>query len=91
MPSAPCTSETSDHLANLRRLVGGRWVVLAILAQLTLVGPGLLDIPVPQVPLLGIIAIAGLFNGLAQWRVAGSARRQRLRTVRPVAVRSSAR
>ena len=72
MPSAPCTSETSDHLATLRRLVGGRWVVLAILAQLIMVGPGLLDIPVPQVPLLGIVAIAGLFNGLAQWRVAGA-------------------
>ena len=72
MPSAPCTSETSDHLATLRRLVGGRWVVLAILALLALLGPGLLDIPVPQVPLLGIIAIAGLFNGLARWRVAAA-------------------
>lgn len=70
MVSTPCTTETPDHLATLRRLVGGRWVVLAILAQLVMVGPGLLDIPVPQVPLLGIVAIAGLFNGLAQWRVA---------------------
>jgi len=59
----------TDHLANLRRLVAGRWVVLAILALLTMLGPGLLDIPVPQVPLLGIVAIGGLFNGLAQWRV----------------------
>jgi len=69
MAFTPCTTANTDHLANLRRLLLGRWVVLAILAQLIMVGPGLLDIPVPQVPLLGIVAIAGLFNGLAQWRV----------------------
>ncbi|AXS79615.1 ATP-binding protein [Dechloromonas sp. HYN0024] len=66
------TTANSDHLANLRRLVLGRWAVLAVLAQLILVGPGLLDIPVPQTPLLGIVAIAGLFNGLAQWRTASA-------------------
>ena len=72
MAFTPCTTANTDHLANLRRLVLGRWVVLAVLAQLIMVGPGLLDIPVPQVPLLGIVAIAGLFNALAQWRLAGS-------------------
>ena len=56
---APCLTENADYLANLRRLVGGRWVVLALLAQLIMIGPGLLEIPFPQVPLLGIIAIAG--------------------------------
>ncbi|MDP2881757.1 MAG: ATP-binding protein [Azonexus sp.] len=69
MAFTPCTTANTDHLANLRRLVIGRWVVLAVLAQLIMVGPGLLDIPVPQVPLLGIIAIALLFNAIAQWRV----------------------
>ena len=69
---APCLIENADHLANLRRLVGGRWVVLALLAQLIMIGPGLLEIPVPQVPLLGIIAIAGVFNAYAQFRVARS-------------------
>ncbi len=64
--------ENTEHLANLRRLVLGRWVVLAILIQLALMAPGLLDIPVPQLPLLGILALIGLFNGLAQWRVARS-------------------
>ena len=69
---ANCTTENTDHLANLRRLVGGRWVVLAVLAQLIMMGPGLLEIPVPQVPLLGIVAIAGFFNAFAQWRIARS-------------------
>ena len=68
MAISQCTTANTDHLANLRRLVFGRWVVLAILTQLIMVGPGLLDIPVPQVALLGIVAIALLFNGIAQWR-----------------------
>lgn len=72
MAFTPCTTANTDHLANLRRLVLGRWVVLAVLAQLITVGPGLLDIAAPQVALLGIVAIAGLFNALAQWRLAGS-------------------
>jgi two-component system sensor histidine kinase RegB len=37
-----------------------------------MIGPGLLDVPVPQVPLLGIVAIALLFNAFAQWRVVHS-------------------
>lgn len=69
MATAPCTTENSEHLANLRRLVAGRWIILAALVQLIMVVPGLLDIPVPQLPLLGIVAIAGLFNAFAQWRV----------------------
>jgi two-component system sensor histidine kinase RegB len=72
MAIIPCTTANTDHLANLRRLVLGRWMVLAVLAQVILIVPGLLDIPVPQLPLLGIVAIAGLFNGFAQWRTAGA-------------------
>jgi two-component system, sensor histidine kinase RegB len=72
MATIPCTTANIDHLANLRRLVAGRWIVLAVLAQLIMVGPGLLDIPVPQAPLLGIVAIGGLFNGFAQWRACRS-------------------
>lgn len=67
-----CTTESTENLATLRRLVAGRWIVLAILIQFTLIGPGLLDIPVPQVPLLGILALVGLFNAFAQWRVTRS-------------------
>lgn len=72
MATTRCTNENSEHLANLRRLVASRWVVLAALTQLILLVPGLLDIPVPQVPLLGIVAITGLFNAFAQWRVSTS-------------------
>lgn len=72
MSLSACINESTDHLATLRRLVAGRWIVLAILIQLTLMGPGLLDIPVPQLPLLGILAVVGLFNAIAQWRVARS-------------------
>lgn len=64
-----CTEESIDHLANLRRLVAARWIILAILLLLVLTVPGVLDIPVPQVPLLCIIVVAVLFNGIAQWRV----------------------
>jgi two-component system sensor histidine kinase RegB len=70
MALTPGTTANTENLANLRRLVLGRWVVLAVLAQLIMIVPGLLDIPAPQPPLLGIIAIAGLFNGFAQWRLA---------------------
>jgi two-component system sensor histidine kinase RegB len=70
MGISACTIESTDHLANLRRLVAGRWIVLAILILLVLTGPGLLDIPVPQAPLLGILALIGLFNCFEQCRVA---------------------
>ncbi len=69
MAITACTEESIDHLANLRRLVVWRWFVLAVLALLILIVPAILDIPVPQAPLLGIIAVATLFNALAQWRV----------------------
>jgi len=69
MAIIPSTTESADHLANLRRLVGGRWIVLAILFLVVLMGPGILDIPVPQPPLLGIIAVIALFNAIAQWRL----------------------
>jgi two-component system sensor histidine kinase RegB len=68
----PSATANTEHLANLRRLIFGRWVVLAVLTQVIMVGPGLLDIPAPQLPLLGIVAIAGLLNGVAQWRTARS-------------------
>src|SRR5574343_484281 len=63
-----CTEESTEHLANLRRLLAWRWIVLAILVLLVLMVPGMLDIPVPQVPLLGIIVVALLFNAIVQWR-----------------------
>lgn len=73
MPPSPCATANPDHLASLRRLVAGRWIVLAAMALLVASGPGLLDIALPQAPLLGIVALTALFNGLARWRVGRAA------------------
>ena len=69
MISAACSIEDSDHLANLRRLVAGRWVVLALLALAVMIAPATFDIPLPQAPLLAVVAVAGLINSVIQWRV----------------------
>lgn len=58
-----------DHLANLRRLVTGRWFALPAMALLVMIVPGAFAIPLQQPPLLGVIGIAALFNAFAQWRV----------------------
>ena len=69
MISPDCSIEDSDHLANLRRLVAGRWVLLALLALAVMIAPAAFDIPLPQTPLLAVVAVAGLINGVIQWRV----------------------
>lgn len=69
MPFISCTTDGSDHLANLRRLVVARWVALALLAGLALLVPGTLEIPLPLVPLFTLIGIAALFNGIAHWHL----------------------
>ena len=62
MPFTTCSSGDSSQLANLRRLIAARWGALALMAGLTLLAPGALDIPLPTVPLLAIIGITALFN-----------------------------
>lgn len=69
MPFISCAADGTDHLANLRRLVASRWLVLASTALLVLIAPSLLDIPLQQPLLLAIIAVTALFNGIAQWRL----------------------
>ena len=69
MPFISCSADSADHLANLRRLVASRWAVLAAMAGLVLIIPVSLDIPLPQSPLFGIIAVVALFNALVQWRL----------------------
>ena len=69
MPFISCRADSADHLANLRRLVASRWVVLAVMAALVLIAPSSLDIPLAQSPLFGIISVTALFNALVQWRV----------------------
>jgi len=69
MPLLDCTTDGSEHLANLRRLVASRWAVLGVTAGLTLLAPDLLDLALPQFPILAVLAIVALFNGIAQWRL----------------------
>ncbi len=69
MHLTPCTSDGADHLANLRRVISARWVVLAITFLLVTGTPPLLDIPLPQTPLLAIVALGAVFNGLMTRRL----------------------
>lgn len=69
MPFISSTSDGSDYLANLRRLVASRWLVLGTTALLVMIAPGVLAIAVQQTLLLTIIGITALFNALAQWRL----------------------
>ncbi len=68
MPFISCAADDTDQLANLRRLIAARWVALGLMAALTLLLPRALAIPLPTAPLLAIIGITALFNGLALWR-----------------------
>ena len=69
MPFISCTADSTDHLANLRRLVASRWLVLATTLVMILAVPPLLDIPLQTPLLLAIVGITAAFNGLAQWRL----------------------
>ena len=69
MPFTSCSAGDTNHAANLQRLITARWAALALTAGMTLLAPGALDIPLPTVPLLAIIGITALFNGIVQWRL----------------------
>lgn len=69
-----CTADGADQLANLRRLVASRWIVLAALALLATAAPALLAIPLPQAPLFALLAVSTAFNGLVHWRLKSVAR-----------------
>ena len=69
MPFITCDNKGSEHLVNLRRLVGCRWLALAALSLLVLLCPVLLDIPLPQAPMFAILAVAGLINAITWWRL----------------------
>ena len=64
-----CTADGADQLATLRRLVVTRWAILAGLALLAASAPGLLAIPLPQLPLFAVIVLALAFNALIHWRL----------------------
>lgn len=67
-----CITPGPEHHAHLRRLVASRWIVISAMALLVLISPGWLDIPLPQEPLFGILAVLAALNGIVQWRMAGS-------------------
>ena len=69
MSSISRTTKDTDQLATLRRLIAVRWIALVLMAGLTLLVPAALAIPLPTLPLLAIVAITALFNGVAQWRI----------------------
>ncbi|MDP3538950.1 MAG: ATP-binding protein [Azonexus sp.] len=69
MPFISCSIDGTEHLGTLRRLVVSRWIVLATMALLVSIAPGTLDIRLPQLPMLGIIGVAVLLNGIAQWQI----------------------
>ncbi len=63
------TVETAEHLANLRRLIQSRWLVLGSMALAAAVAPGLFDIPLMQLPLFAIVGCALLINATVYWRL----------------------
>jgi two-component system sensor histidine kinase RegB len=64
-----CTADGADQLATLRRLVVTRWAILAGMGLLAASAPGLLAIPLPQLPLFAVIGLALAFNALTHWRL----------------------
>lgn len=64
--------DAAPILTNLRRLIVARWAVLAVLAAIVVAAPMLLAIPLEAPPLLAIIAVATLFNGVAWLRFRSS-------------------
>jgi len=62
------SGDGAQILASLRRLIAARWVVLGLAAALVFTAPSLLAIPLTAPPLLAIIGLAALFNGIAWLR-----------------------
>lgn len=66
------SGDGAQTLASLHRLIAARWVVLALAAVVILLAPALLAIPLAARPLLAIVAVAVLFNGIAWLRFRSS-------------------
>ncbi|MDD2884150.1 MAG: ATP-binding protein [Dechloromonas sp.] len=59
----------ADHRLHLRRLIVARWLMLLSMTLLILWAPVGLDLPLPHLPMLGILAIAAILNAIAQQRL----------------------
>lgn len=67
--TADRATQWTNQRANLRRLIASRWIILAAMAALAAGAPGLLAIPLPQMPLFAVLGIAAAFNTLAARRL----------------------
>ncbi len=65
-PAARPVTQRHDRL--LSGLITARWWAIAALLALVAIAPGLLDVPLPQRPMLAILAAAGLWNGAMHWQ-----------------------
>jgi two-component system sensor histidine kinase RegB len=68
MADAPSISTTADTLTTLRRLVGLHWWLLGGEVAAILATPVLVDIQLPVVPMLAVVAVQAAANGWASWR-----------------------
>jgi two-component system sensor histidine kinase RegB len=74
MTELPSAGVTPGTLSALRRLVALRWWLLAGELAVVLSVPRLLGIPLPEAPMLVVIALQVLVNGLAARRCARASR-----------------
>lgn len=65
---------TLPHDRLLPSLIRVRWWAIAALLVLVAIAPGLLKVPLPQQPMLAILAAVGLWNGAMHWQLRRSAR-----------------
>lgn len=72
MPSSPPASAGADSPVAGRRLITLRWWLLAGEALAILAVPPVLDIPLPRAPMLVVVALQVVANGIAARRQAGA-------------------
>lgn len=72
MADTPTFAPVPDTLSTLRRLVALRWWLIAGELVSVLSVPGLLDIPLPRLPMLAVVWVQLVANLLAARRAAGA-------------------
>jgi two-component system sensor histidine kinase RegB len=73
-PSPTIDGDGVAHLTNLQRLVQARWWVFAGMSLLYALAAAGLEIPLPWVPILAVISLACLFNGVIHRRYRAATR-----------------
>ena len=62
-------SATLPHDRLLPGLIRARWWAIAALLLLVSIAPGLLEVPLPQQPMLVILVATGIWNGVMHWQL----------------------